>query len=558
MILFVTGSTGFVGRRFLPRLLARLSALDRVYTLERDPAPPDDPRVVPLAGDLRGIEAHAAALQESEWIFHLAANATFGAGAHYEDINLRPVERMIALLEASPRLERFVLVSTIGALDRAPEDWITKPLTSTSRPTPTSDYGRSKLAAETALRMSGLPFTIIRPGWVYGAGMRPDSHLKVMTRLIARRPWLARLNPPGRVPLIQVDDLAAALVQCLDQPAARGATYIAVTENRAIGEILGHVHAALHGRAAGWRLPWPRLSGLLGRVHAWLPLTLTNLFVDYLAADDPAFRRELLPAVPITLERGATELAESFLPRHGWWLVTGANSGIGGALVEALRAEGRSVIAVDRVTGSLVPAKDLRVVEADLTDSAALARVVTEVRGLRLSGLINNAGVGFRGGLLDQPWGRAERTVRVNILGTLDLTHRLRSHLRRDGTTIVNVASSVAYHPLPYMSVYAASKAFILSWSLALSEELRETNRVITFSPSGTRTNFQHAGGVEGAQDANLLAPADVARAILHTAHRGKRHRLLGFKSRVLVGISRLLPIPVRLYAWRRLFAAAR
>ena len=174
------------------------------------------------------------------------------------------------------------------------------------------------------------------------------------------------------------------------------------------------------------------------------------------------------------------------------------------------------------------------------------------------AGLINNAGVGCRGGLLEQPRERAEQTVRVNILGTLGLTHRLRRKLRRDCTTIVNVASSVAYHPLPYMSVYAASKAFILNWSLALSEELRETNRVVTFSPSGTRTNFQHASGVKGAQGTDLLAPAEVARAILHTTHRGKKHRLLGLKSRVLVGVSRLLPIPLRLYLWRRLFAAAR
>lgn len=558
MKVFVTGATGFVGRQFLPRLLARLDSADKIFTLVREPEAPEDTRVVTIVGDLRSIDDHAAALLDAEWVFHLAADATFGAGAHYEEINVRPVERMIDILRRSQRLHRFVFVSTIGAVDRAPEDRITAVLTVASPTSPTSDYGRSKLAAEQAVRASGLPFTIIRPGWVYGAKMRLRSHLNVMARLIALRPWVARLNPPGRVPLIHVGDLVAALVRCLDQPATLGATYIAVTENRAIGDIFDRLHSVLHGHPPDWRLPWPRLGWLLGRLHTWLPLTVTNLFVDYLAADDPAFRRELLPAAPITLEHGAVELATAFSPKCGWWLVTGANSGIGRALVDELRTEGRPVIAVDRATESLVPADDLRVVEADLTDSTALARIVAEARGLRLSGLINNAGVGFRGGLLDQPWGRAEQTVRVNILGTLNLTHRLRAQLRRDGTTIVNVASSVAYHPLPHMSVYAASKAFILSWSLALSEELRETNSVVTFSPSGTRTNFQHAGGVKGAQGTNLLAPADVARAILHTVRRGRKHRLLGLKSRVLVCCSRLLPIAVRLYVWRRLFSVAR
>jgi len=558
MIVFITGASGFIGGQFLPQLLARLDSADRIYTLVREPEVPQDSRLVPLVGDLRSIDNHAAALLEAEWVFHLAANASFGDGAHYAEVNVRPVERMLAVLRRSQRLQRFVLVSTIGAVDRPPQDRITATLTVTSPTSPTSDYGRSKLAAEQVVRASGLPFTIIRPGWVYGARMRSRSHLHFMARLIERRPWAARLNPPGRVPLVHVADLGAALVRCLDQPATLGATYIAVTENRPIGDIFHRLHLVLHGRPPGWRLPWPRLNWLWGLCHARLPLTLGNLFVDYLAADDPAFARELLPAKPIKLEEGVKDLAEELSPAGGWWLVTGANSGIGHALIAALRAEGRRVVAVDRATDSLAGADDLRVVEADLTDSNALARIVAAVRGLRLSGLINNAGVGFRGGLLEQPWEQTEQTVRINILATLDLTHRLRAQLLRDGTTIVNVASSVAYHPLPHMSVYAASKAFILNWSLALSEELRQTNQVLTFSPSGTRTNFQHAAGVKGAQDANLLAPEAVARAILKTARRGERHCLLGLKSRVLVGGSRLLPIPVRLALWRWLFAATR
>lgn len=558
MTLFITGATGFVGRQFFSRLLARLGPDDKIYTLMREKELSLDSRVLPLVGDLRCIDDHAAELLDSEWVFHLAADATFGTGSHYEEINVRPVERMIEILRRSGRLIRFVLVSTIGVLDRALGDRIKHPLVVSSQPAPTSDYGRSKLAAEQALRLSGLPFTIIRPGWVYGAGMRPRSHLNVMARLIARRPWIARLNPSGRVPLIHINDLAAALVRCLDQPAARDATYIAVTENRSIGDVFARLHTAIHGRDIGWRLPWPRLDWLLGRVHQWMPLTLTNLFVDYLAADDPAFRCELLSSVPITLEQGVGALAATYSPAGGWWLVTGANSGIGRALVDVLRADGYPVVAVDRVTENLVAAEDLRVVVADLTDSDSFARIRSEVQGLRLAGLINNAGLGFRGGLLDQSWERAEQMVRVNILGTLGLTHRLRAQLRRDGTTIVNVASSVAYHPLPHMSVYAASKSFILNWSLALSEELRGSNLVVTFSPSGTRTNFQHAGGVKGAKGADLFAPADVAQAIVHTVRQGKRHRLFGRKSQVLVGCSKLLPIPVRLYVWRRLFAAAR
>ena len=122
----------------------------------------------------------------------------------------------------------------------------------------------------------------------------------------------------------------------------------------------------------------------------------------------------------------------------------------------------------------------------------------------------------------------------------------------------MNIASSVAYHPLPGMSVYAASKAFIKSWSLALSEELRGTNRVVTFSPSGTHTNFQASGGIGGRDDAGLLEPADVARAIILAARRRTRHRLLGAKSRALVFFSYGLPDGLKLRLWHQLFTASR
>jgi len=175
MIVFITGASGFIGGQFLPQLLARLDSADRIYTLVREPEVPQDSRLVPLVGDLRSIDNHAAALLEAEWVFHLAANASFGDGAHYAEVNVRPVERMLAVLRRSQRLQRFVLVSTIGAVDRPPQDRITATLTVTSPTSPTSDYGRSKLAAEQVVRASGLPFTIIRPGWVYGARMRSRS-----------------------------------------------------------------------------------------------------------------------------------------------------------------------------------------------------------------------------------------------------------------------------------------------------------------------------------------------------------------------------------------------
>ncbi len=560
MTVFVTGATGFVGRRFLPRLLTRLGPADRVYSLERRPEKPGDARVRPLAGDLRNLAPHAAALLESQWIYHLAADATFGAGARYHEINLEPVQRLLEILRESAALQCIVFVSTIGVLDRAPGDRVDAVLTPASTPHPVSDYGRSKLAAEACGRASGLPFIIIRPAWVYGAGMRANSHLNVLAALIARRPWMARFAWPGRVPLIHADDLAHALVHCLDQDAARGRTYIAVTENRALGDITAQLHRALHRRDVAPRLPWPRLRPLMRWFHSRLPLSLNNLFLDYLAADDPDFRRDLLPGSPVPLVTGITELAAEHSRNGRSWVVTGANSGIGLALVQQLLVEGCHVVAVDRAIDRLTPNASLAVVAADLTDRRAVEELTEKIlhKARRITVLINNAGVGFRGGLFDQDWARTEQTINVNIRGTLHLTHLLKTRLVRDGTTIVNIASSVAYHPLPGMSVYAASKAFIRSWSLALGEELRSTNRVVTFSPSGTRTNFQANGEVRNVTCASLLDPAQVAAAIITAARRGHRHHLMGLRSHITIFVAGLLPLGLRLTVLHRAFRATR
>ena len=113
MVVFVTGSTGFIGRHFVGKMLARLAPIDRIYLLQRRPADEDTPRATVLLGDLRQIDDHAERLRECHWIFYLAADASYGRGSHYAEINLAPVRRMIANgfsvnSRCAQRRERFV------------------------------------------------------------------------------------------------------------------------------------------------------------------------------------------------------------------------------------------------------------------------------------------------------------------------------------------------------------------------------------------------------------------------------------------------------------------
>lgn len=557
MIVFVTGSTGFVGRVFLEELLRHLGPADVVRVLVRRPFTPTDARVHPVVGDLLQAEAWLPAVRDVEWVFHLGADATFGDGGHYRAINVEPVRRMLETLAGSRAVRRFVFVSTVGAIDREPGDRLRTPLTPRSPPCPSSDYGASKLEAETLVRESGLPYTIVRPGWVYGAGMRGNSHLNALAAVVSGAPWFASLGFPGRVPLIHVRDLARALVRCMEAGGSVDGTYVAVTENRSLGEIARLFHEPLHGRLRA-SIPLSLAVPLVRYLHPWLPLKAKVLFSDYLAAEDPAFRETLLPEAPIRLEAGCEDVVAAFRKCDGWWIVTGANSGIGLALTECLSERGQSVLAVDLRTDRLRETATLRVVRADLRDPADIERIADATAGTKLAGLVNNAGVGFKGDFANARPDHLEATVAVNILAPLRLTQRLLPALQQHRAAIVNIASSVAYHPLPGMATYAASKAFLLHWSLALGEELRHTNHVVTFSPSGTNTNFQGSGGVKGAGAAGLLHPHVVARGVLHAVDRRRRHRLMGWKSKLLVTGSQFVPIKRRLALWRALFEKMR
>ena len=104
-------------------------------------------------------------------------------------------------------------------------------------PYPRSRYGESKLKSETLIRDSGLPFTIIRPTWVYGEDMRTNSHINRFVSMVFERHPVARLAFPGKVSLIHVNDLATALVNCINYEAVIGRTYFAETEALPIGKI---------------------------------------------------------------------------------------------------------------------------------------------------------------------------------------------------------------------------------------------------------------------------------------------------------------------------------
>ena len=189
-------------------------------------------------------------------------------------------------------------------------------------------------------------------------------------------------------------------------------------------------------------------------------------------------------------------------------LVTGASSGIGEAFAWALARRRMQLILVARsedklrgLASRLVDAYRVRVevVAADLADHDALSRLLAEIDRLEMPVdlLINNAGVGCYGPFETIAPECDRRQVMLNIGAVVDLAHAVvPGMLARGGGAIVNVGSVLSFWPRPYDAVYAASKAFVLSFSQALAAEYEQRGlRVVALCPGCTKTGFSQVAG---------------------------------------------------------------
>ncbi len=235
-------------------------------------------------------------------------------------------------------------------------------------------------------------------------------------------------------------------------------------------------------------------------------------------------------------------------------LVTGASKGIGEALAVELARRGSHLVLVARSEKALEElAARLRsehgvrveVLSADLlaTDAAERVEADLEARGLQVDLLVNNAGMGAVGPFLSRPFEPNVRSIQLNVVALMALTHRLgTAMLARGRGGILNVASVAAFQPMPFQASYAASKSFVLSFTEALAEELRGTDvRVMAAHPGATDTGFFDASSAE--MHAGAATPEKVAARTLDDFARGRSISFPGNRSdRALAFVSRLLP----------------
>ena len=238
-------------------------------------------------------------------------------------------------------------------------------------------------------------------------------------------------------------------------------------------------------------------------------------------------------------------------------LITGASSGLGAGYARAFAARGADVVLVARranrlesLAGELSGSFGVRVewIVQDLTEDDAAARLHQAVsdRGLRVTGLVNNAGFGRRIGFHEEDPEDAHRMVTLNVTALVDLTRVFLPDLRAaERGLLVNIASVAAYQPIPRMAVYGATKAFVLSFTEALWAESRGTGlKVLAVSPGPTETEFVETAGHSADGGLPRMGADAVVRATLAALDRGETPPsiVVGMTNKAAAVLPRLAP----------------
>ena len=233
-------------------------------------------------------------------------------------------------------------------------------------------------------------------------------------------------------------------------------------------------------------------------------------------------------------------------------LITGASAGLGVDFARQLSARGHRLVLVarrrDRLEALAAELGNARAVAMDLAAPGAAARLLADVAkaGEQVEMLVNNAGFGLRGLVAELDAARQREMIDLNIGALTELCAAVvPDMIERKAGAILNVASTAAFQPGPGMAVYFASKAFVLSFTEALHEELKPHGiRLSALCPGPTRTEFGAVAGFKGsgAFDRLTAGSAAVVRAGLAGLRANKAVVILGFANKVGAQGHRLLP----------------
>lgn len=240
-------------------------------------------------------------------------------------------------------------------------------------------------------------------------------------------------------------------------------------------------------------------------------------------------------------------------------LVTGASKGIGLALAHEFAQHGHDLLLVSRDGDSLKNiveqfkvlykvSVDYKV--GDLSQPGSAFKLYTELKehGIEINCLVNNAGIGYMGSFVNMSLPKLDELMQLNMISVSELTRcYLSDFLERNEGSILQVASTAAFLPGPFMAAYYASKAYVTSLSHAIAYELKGTNVSLSIlCPGATKTNFFPAAGMEDSMlekgYTGMMSPEAVAKIAYRGLQKKKLYIVPGVMNKILAGSAAMSP----------------
>ncbi|HKK18827.1 MAG TPA: SDR family NAD(P)-dependent oxidoreductase [Opitutales bacterium] len=238
------------------------------------------------------------------------------------------------------------------------------------------------------------------------------------------------------------------------------------------------------------------------------------------------------------------------LNRFSVVIVTGGSSGIGCSIIKAIRnvIPGARICNLSRSEPAIFLGENGVHLSTDLSDAAQLSQAADQLRDIIAEAapgevlLVNNSGFGDYGPTQEAEHAKQLSMIDLNVRSVVDLTLQLMPQLLERGGAVMNIASTAAFQPTPYLASYGATKSFVLHWSLALNEDLRGTKVIaVAVCPGPTRSNFfkragfdtppMEAGGFNRFLD---MSADEVAEIALRGLARGKPLVVTGFLNKCI------------------------
>ncbi|PLX26129.1 short-chain dehydrogenase [Candidatus Parcubacteria bacterium] len=246
-------------------------------------------------------------------------------------------------------------------------------------------------------------------------------------------------------------------------------------------------------------------------------------------------------------------------------LITGASSGIGYELCKRFAQNNHNIVLVarnkeklDTIAKELSSTHDIQthVFTHDLTDDDAPQKLYAEIKenNITIDILVNNAGFGLYGKFTETNLAKELDMIKINISALTELTKLfLPDMISKKSGKVLNIASTAAFQPGPGMAVYYASKAFVLHFSEALGEELKNTGvSVTTLCPGPTRTGFEKAAELRFPKTMKVMNADEVAYVGYRGLIKNKRVVIPGFRNKLLAFANRLAPrnVATKITGW--------